>query len=73
MGFHPAMFRVPRRGCSYRSKWDGCWCAECADIVAAEWGCALAEARAEARAEGSERCETPFASSLLQVRMTLYG
>ena len=63
MGFHPAMFRVPRRGCSYRSKWDGCWRAECIDIVAAEWGCALAE--------GGARCETPFAASLLQVRHPL--
>ena len=63
MGFHPAMFRVPRRGCSYRSKWDGCWRAECIDIVAAEWSCALAE--------GGARCETPFAASLLQVRHPL--
>jgi hypothetical protein len=33
MGFHPAMFRVPRRGCSYRRQWDACWRAECTDLV----------------------------------------
>ena len=60
MGFHPAMFRVPRRGCSYRSQWDACWRSECSDIVSAEWGCAR-------RGE----CETPFARGLLQVRHPL--
>ena len=62
-GLPPRHVREPRRSCSYRSKWDGCWRAECIDIVAAEWGCALAE--------GGARCETPFAASLLQVRHPL--
>ena len=63
MGFHPAMFRAPRRGCSYRSAWDGCWAAECRDIVAAEWGCASRG--------GAAACETPFATTLLQARHPL--
>ena len=60
MGFHPAMFRSPRRGCSYRSKWDSCWAAECVDLLSAEWGCGL-----------SERCETPYVRELLLVRHPL--
>ena len=60
MGFHPAMFRVPHRGCSYRSEWDRCWSAECVELVQAEWGCA-----------SRSSCETPFARSLLQVRHPL--
>ena len=65
MGFHPAMFRAPRRGCSYCSAWDGCWAAECRDIVAAEWGCASRGGGA------SSTCETPFATTVLQVRHPL--
>ena len=60
LGFHPAMFRLPRRKCSYRSEWDACWSAECTEIITETWGCAL---------EGT--CETPFATSLLQVRSPL--
>ena len=58
--FHPAMYRTPRRGCSYRSKWSRCWSAECVDILSSEWGCAL---------RGS--CETPFERQLLAVRHPL--
>ena len=65
MGFHPAMFRVPRRGCSYRSKWDQCWASECVDLVRAEWGCA------RAAASSAQSCEAPYMRSLLQVRHPL--
>lgn len=61
MGFHPAMFRS-NSGCSYRSKWDGCWARECAHIAISMWGCALSE---------DHPCETPFTTSLLQVRHPL--
>jgi len=40
MGFHPAMFRTPRRGCSYRQEWDTCWRRECLELIDEEWGCA---------------------------------
>jgi len=62
MGFHPAMFRPPHRGCSYRTEWDFCWSDECSDLVRAEWGCAARRA-----------CETPYAVSMLQVRRLLSG
>lgn len=68
MGFHPAMFRTPRHGCSYRSKWDACWARECRALVREEWGCAsggTSAAPAAARA-----CETPYARALLQVHAT---
>ena len=67
MGFHPAMFRVPRRGCSYRSEWDGCWQAECVDIVSNEWGCS----GGGGGDDGDASCETPFRRALLQVRHPL--
>ena len=57
MGFHPAAFGPPRLGCSYRATWDACWRAECSIRVAREWGCAR---------RGD--CETPFSTSLLQLR-----
>mmetsp|Transcript_12607 Transcript_12607/g.29046 ORF Transcript_12607/g.29046 Transcript_12607/m.29046 type:complete len:344 (-) Transcript_12607:914-1945(-) len=60
MGFHPAMFRPPHRGCSYRTEWDFCWSDECSDLVRAEWGCAARRA-----------CETPYAVSMLQARHPL--
>ena len=60
MGLHPAQFRAPALGCSYRSTWDKCWSAECAGIVTREWGCA---------ARGT--CETPFDVALLQLRHPL--
>ena len=60
MGWHPALFRAPALGCSYRSTWDKCWSAECAGIVTREWGCA---------ARGT--CETPFDVALLQLRHPL--
>jgi len=66
MGFHPAMYRVPRRGCSYRQEYDNCWRAECVDIVVREWGCA-----ARAVGDPAGGCETPYARALLQVRHPL--
>ena len=60
IGFHPAMYRTPRRGCSYRSKWSQCWSAECKDILSGEWGCGLRQS-----------CETPFRRNLLAVRHPL--
>ena len=60
-GFHPAMYREPRNGCSYRGKtWSACWAKECREMLAVEWGCA---------ATGT--CETPFAKQLLLVRHPL--
>lgn len=59
-GFHPSMFGPPTLGCSYRKKWDHCWSTECAGIVMREWGCAV---------RGT--CETPFDTSLLQLRHPL--
>ena len=60
MGFHPAMFRSPRHGCSYRSKWSRCWRAECINLLSSEWGCGL-----------DASCETPYLSTLLLVRHPL--
>lgn len=54
MGFHPAMFRVPRRGCSYRQQWDTCWRRECLEIIDEEWGCA-ARTAASATAAAEKR------------------
>ena len=60
VGFHPSLYRTPRRGCSYRVLWDECWAHECTDLLSREWGCAY-----------DATCETPFATSLLQARHPL--
>ena len=60
MGFHPAMFGPPELGCSYRKTWDDCWRSQCGVIARREWGCAR-----------SGSCETPFETSLLQLRHPL--
>lgn len=55
MGFHPNMYKSS--ACSGRQKWSKCWANACLNILKSEWGCASL---------GS--CETPFRTSLLQVR-----
>ena len=59
VGFHPSIYRVPRRGCSYRVLWDDCWARECADLIQREFGCANL---------GRGACETPFHRTLVQAR-----
>jgi hypothetical protein len=41
MGFHPAEYGPPKGKCSYRSKWNDCWKAECFRILLDEWGCSI--------------------------------
>lgn len=60
MGFHPAEYGPPKRKCSYRSKWDKCWKAECFEILLNEWGCAI---------KGD--CEVKFERNIHQVRNPL--
>ena len=55
MGFHPNMYKSS--ACSGRKKWGKCWSRACLDILRNEWGCAT-----------TQDCETPFRTSLLQVR-----
>lgn len=53
MGFHPNMYSS---ACSSRKKWGKCWSSACFEILRKEWGCAFSQ------------CETPFRTSLLQLR-----
>ena len=55
MGFHPNMYKSSV--CSGRKKWSKCWSKLCFDILKHEFGCSR-----------SQQCETPFRTSLLQVR-----
>jgi hypothetical protein len=72
MGFHPALYRPPKRGCSYREKWNSCWVRECVNILVQEWGCGLLPPSSSGgNGNGVNACETPFATSLLQVRHPL--
>ena len=57
MGFHPAAYRTPVHGCSYRSAWDDCWQKECYRTLLKEWGCGT-----------SNNCEINFDYTLHQVR-----
>ena len=58
MGFHPNMYKSSE--CSSRVEWSKCWSKQCLNVLRTEWGCAE-----------STSCETPFRTTLLQLRHPL--
>lgn len=59
MGFHPRMYK-PSSCSNYEGKWSRCWAHQCLRTLQSEWSCAW---------EGT--CETPFQTTLHQVRNPL--
>mmetsp|Transcript_15356 Transcript_15356/g.25602 ORF Transcript_15356/g.25602 Transcript_15356/m.25602 type:complete len:404 (-) Transcript_15356:928-2139(-) len=59
-GFHPTMYRSTSN-CNERDDWNNCWARECITLLDQEWGCGLAV----------QKCETPFRTTLHQVRHPL--
>lgn len=57
MGFHPKMYNST--ACSSRNMWSNCWSKQCLEVLRTEWGC------------GAAQCQTPYRTTLLQVRHPL--
>mmetsp|Transcript_21382 Transcript_21382/g.35379 ORF Transcript_21382/g.35379 Transcript_21382/m.35379 type:complete len:425 (-) Transcript_21382:109-1383(-) len=62
MGYHPALFRSTS-SCRDNGSWNTCWARECMAYLEREWGCALTS--------HTRGCETPFATTLFQMRHPL--
>ena len=59
MGYHPRMYQTSKE-CSVRTKGGSCWRKACLVMIHSEWGC-----------HASQSCETPFRTTLQQVRHPL--
>ena len=71
MGFHPRMYRDTSE-CSLRTKWSNCWARECVDLLHKEWGCAWVDDKtARTEIDPGTPCQTPYATTLHQVRHPL--